>query len=162
MRIIKKLTEKCIKKNNNKDKTSNTDMENKEMLLNKKLKSENIIKLININGQSEYFYMEYTPTTILLILQTGRKDIECLFKQLTGRDAGKIYKVMYPANNTFNSDGFFLMYEGYPRYLTIGIRGFNEKMMDVLANNEIENNFGAKITFKDLLELNKIENNNEY
>ena len=81
MGLISRLREKYSKKETNNQKSlTNEIFAVKGRILNKKLNTENILKLTDSNGQIEYFYMEYTPTTVLLVLQTGHKELKCTFK----------------------------------------------------------------------------------
>ena len=152
MGIIKRIKEKYFKEQ------EENNQEHKA-LLNKKLNTENILKLTDNSGQIEYFYIDYTPTTILLILQTGRKELKCNLKQLTGKDAGKDYEVAYP--RSLGKDGCFSFNEFDARILRVEVKGFGNKYLDVLADNEFEEVFGRKVTLHELLELHNIEKNNQ-
>ena len=160
MGLISRLREKYSKnKDMNNQVFSNGVFAVKGRILNKKLNTENILKLTDSNGQIEYFYMEYTPTTVLLVLQTGRKELKCTFKQLTGKNVGKDFEITYPRTNT--CDGCFSFNEQDIRTLRIQVKGFGNKYLDVLATNEFEEYFGRKVSLRELLELYNIETNNQ-
>ncbi len=158
MRIIKRLAKEYGKKENE-NILSDEVFALEGRLLNQKISTEHIIKLTDSNGRAEYFYMEYTPTAVSALFLQGRLVVN--LQQLTGDNAGRYFTIKHKPNNTFNSNGYFLVDEYDSRYLKIGLVGFNGRLINVADYNEFEKAFGKTVTMKDLLEMYNAEKDNQ-
>ena len=129
---------------------------------------ENIISLINKDGQVEYFLMDTTPFTAILLLQEGVPPI-IKFKQLTGKNAGKIYvenkyaTLIYGAVEAMNkgySVGLFDLNVNDRSNLSVSINGYSNNSIEhhFAEDTELEKTYGKTISFGQLLMLWKSDN----
>ena len=139
-----------------------------DTMLDMRLPCENIIDLKNKDGQVEYFLMNTNPFTAILFLQEGVPQ-KIKFKQLTGKDAGKIYveskydTLLFGAVGVINkgySVGLFDLSSKNKGKLRVSIYGYINESIDqhFAEDTELEKQYGKTITLRQLLMRWKTDN----
>jgi hypothetical protein len=130
--------------------------------------SARIIDLQRDDGQVEYFLMDTNPFTAILFLQEGVPQ-KIKFKQLTGKDAGKIYveskydTLLFGAVGVMNkgySVGLFDLSSKNKGKLRVSINGYINESIDqhFAEDTELEKIYGKTMTLRQLLIRWKTDN----
>ena len=138
-----------------------------DTMLDMRLPCENIIDLKNEDGQVEYFLINTMPFTAILFLQEGIPQ-KIKFKQLTGKDAGKVY--VESKMDTLFSGAVGAMKMGYHvglfnltsdgSKLRVAINGYKNEHIDqhFAEDTELEKIYGKTMTLRQLLMRWKTDN----
>jgi len=139
-----------------------------DTMLDMRFPCENIIDLKNKYGEVEYFLMDTNPFTAILFLQEGVPQ-KIKFKQLTGKDAGKIFieskleTRLYGAVEVMNKGylvGLFGLSEKNKGRLSVAVNGYINESIDqhFAEDTELEKIYGKTMTLRQLLIRWKTDN----
>lgn len=154
MSIIKKL----IEKHNAKRDFNDYSGANKsvEKALSRKFNCEQIIGLKDFDGYIDYFLMETSPYKISKHLslcdEVSVKDYSVKLRQLTGKNMGRVLNLCSLQGDSSNFDGF-LVQDPLFELLTVMVKGYNSRLINHSKYNELQEEFGKKVSLYDLLEF---------
>ena len=138
-----------------------------DTMLDMRLPCDKIIDLKNEDGQVEYFLMDISPFTAILLLQEEIPPT-IKFKQITGEDAGKVYQESKITNKVYGGVGamkmgyhiglFDLTHDGSK--LRVAINGYKNDHIDqhFCEDTELEKIYGKTMTLRQLLMRWKTDN----
>lgn len=129
-----------------------------DAMLDMRLPCKNVIRLKHpLNNQVNYYLMNTTPFIILLLMQEGIQGVPCKFKQLTGKNAGNIYKGRFPAMQDYIH--MCLNKEDRSK-LFISIYGHQNDHIEQHFNEDtkLEKIYGKTMTLRQLLMIWKTDN----
>ena len=138
-----------------------------DKMLDMRLPCDKIIDLKNADGKVEYFLMSIKPLVAILFFQKGVPPT-IKFKQLTGKDAGKIYEECKLTNEVYGASiaiemgyqvGLFDL-TGDGSKLKVAINGYQNDNIDQhwCEDTELEEIYGETITLRQLLMRWKTDN----
>lgn len=136
-------------------------------MLDKRFPCDKIIGLKNEDGQVEYFLMDIKPLVAILFFKQGLPPT-IKFKQLTGKDAGKVYEECKLTNEVYGASraiemgcqvGLFDLTDDGSK-LKVTINGYQNNNIDQhwCEDTELEKIYGKTMTLRQLLMRWKSDN----